>query len=372
MVRCGDCGCGIWGWLACICSRGSRRRLDQPMGPSSRRVDQPMGSRSRRVGQWMGPWSRWVDQPTGRPAPRLMDQSVVTDATSSTCVSQEDYRSLGVLPSALAEGQGERPFVAIVRSRDELSRWLRDPVPGLQWLQVEGLLGDSDAWTEAAHGDSGVPLDVVLSDPASAFSDLYRLVDACAVRDIRVTVPAAPGLLKAVKLAAALRLPVRVLPGQPTAEVLAELNEALELYLHEPMIEAPVEFFHSLLAAMAGSDTGSLWMILEEDPAAFLHYDVKGQARLPRSGAFGSAEISPAAFVENHLKSLVEQGAECASCPWQQPCRGYFKWPNPAYSCEGVKQLFSTVKAAADEIGRDLASGTVATSCAMANTSNPT
>ena len=84
------------------------------------------------------------------------------------------------------------------------------------------MLADPDAWMEAAQGDSDVPLDVVLSDPASEFSDLYRLVDAYAVRDVRVTMPAAPGLLKAIKLAAALRLPVRVLPGQPTAEALAE------------------------------------------------------------------------------------------------------------------------------------------------------
>jgi hypothetical protein len=275
-------------------------------------------------------------------------------------VSQENDQPLRFLPSALGEGQVDRPFVAIVTNRDELCRWLRDPVPGLQWLQVEGVLADSGAWTEAAQGDSDVPLDVVLSDAASEFSDLYRLVDACAVRDIRVTIPAAPGLLKAVKLAAALRLPVRVLPGQPTAEALAELSEALDLYLHGPMVEAPVEFFHTLLAALSGADSDSLWMVLEEDPAAFLHYDANGHVRLRGSVTFESDEISPAEFVENHLKSLVERGAECATCPWQRPCRGYFKWPDPKYSCEGVKELFSIIQAAADEMRLDLASGAVA------------
>jgi hypothetical protein len=249
-------------------------------------------------------------------------------------VSEEDYPSLRILPSALAEGQGDRPFVAIVRSRDELCRWLRDPLPGLKWLQVEGMLGDSDALTEAARSDSDISLDLVLSDPSSEFSDLYKLVDACAVRDFRVTVLARPGLLKAVKLAAALGFPVRVLPGQPTAEVLAELKEVLDFYLHAPTVEAPVEFFHSLLAFTYGADTGSLWMILEEDPAAFLQYDINGQARLPRANSFESVEISSAEFVERHLKSLVERGAECATCPWQQSCRGYFKWPDPGYSCE--------------------------------------
>ena len=281
-------------------------------------------------------------------------------------MSEEVYQSLRILPSALAEKQSDLPFVAIVRNREELGRWLRDSPPGLKWLRVEGILGDSDAWMEAADSESGVPLDIVLSDPPSEFSDLYRLVDACSAHDLRVTVPAGPGLLKAVKLAAALRFPVRVLPGQPTAEVLTELKEILDFYLHEPAVEAPVEFFHSLLAIASGADSGSLWMILEEDPATFLEYDDNGEVRLPRSGSPGSVEISPAEFVENHLKDLVEQGAECATCPWQQSCRGYFKWPDPTYSCAGIKEFFSTIQAAADQIRRDL------TGYTLAEPTNPT
>ena len=82
-------------------------------------------------------------------------------------MSEENYPSLRILPSALAERQGDRPFVAIVRSREELCRWLRDPLPGLKWLQVEGILGDSDAWMEAAHSGSDVSLDLILTNPAS-------------------------------------------------------------------------------------------------------------------------------------------------------------------------------------------------------------
>jgi hypothetical protein len=218
------------------------------------------------------------------------------------------------------------------------------------------MLGDPEAWTEAAHSDSNIPLDVVLSDPALEFSHLYRLVDACAVRAIRVTMPAAPGLTKAIRLAAALRLPVRVLPGQPSAEVLEELNDTLQFYLHEPTVEAPVEFFHSVLATMCDSDAGSLWMILEEDPDAFRHYDADGRARVPRTSDPDQSDITSAGFVEDHLSRLIAQGAECATCPWQRPCSGYFKWPDPAYSCEGVKQLFFSIQTAAEEIRRDVAS----------------
>jgi hypothetical protein len=284
-----------------------------------------------------------------------MDQPLVSDGSSHGCLPPGPDRPILFLSSDLVPEQSGRPYVVIVKTREELSKWLGNPLSGLQWLQVEGLQRDPDAWTSAAHGASHIPLDVILCDPASEFSDLYRLVDVCAVRDVRVSMPAAPGFLKAVKLATSLRLPVRVLPGQPTPEALAELTEALEFYLHEPVVEVPVEFFHSLLATVCGADTGSLWMILEEDPAAFLHYDAEGHPELPRSGGSWPVDISLGAFVEHHLKSLVEKGAECATCPWQQTCRGYFKWPDPVYSCGGVKQLFSAIEAAGDEIERDLA-----------------
>ena len=271
-------------------------------------------------------------------------------------MSEENYPVVRILPSALAKTQADEPFVAIVRSREELCQWLGNPLPGLSWLQVEGILGDSDAWIEAAHSGSDVSLDLILADPSSEFPELYKLVDVSALHDVRVTIHARPGLLKAVKLAAALRFPIRVLPGQPKADVLAELQQALDFYLHDPAVEAPVEFFHSWIAGTRGAEVGSLWMILEEDPAGYLQYDNFGQTKLPRSGSVGSAENLPAEFVENHLKSLLEQGAECATCPWQQSCRGYFKWPDRAYSCEGIKDLFSIIQAAADEMARDLAS----------------
>jgi hypothetical protein len=270
-------------------------------------------------------------------------------------VPEETYPSLRILPSALAETQEELPFVAIVRNRDEFCRWLRNPPPGLRWIQVEGMSGDSEAWAEAAHTDSHIPLDVVLSDPASEFSDLYRLVDACGAREVRVTVRGAPGLAKAVRLATALRLPVRILPAQPAAQVLEELHEALEFYLHEPMVETPVEFFHSLLATMSGADAGSLWTILEEDPEAFQLFDTDGRARLPRTSLSGPVTTASAGFVETHLNSLIAQDAECATCAWQQQCRGYFKWPDPLYSCEGIKRLFSSIQMAGNEIRKELA-----------------
>ena len=196
----------------------------------------------------------------------------------------------------------------------------------------------------AAQGTSKVPFDVILTDPATEFSGLYRLVDVRIVREVRVTMPAIPGFMKALRLAAALQLRVRLLPGQPSAEALAELTEAAHFYLHDPMVETPVEFFHSLLAAFRGMGDGTLWRFLEEDPAD-----------RSRGDAVSHALHAPDS-VETHLARLLRDGAECATCRWQSVCAGYFKWPDPTYDCAGVKQLFATLEAAAEEIGHDLAS----------------
>ena len=259
-------------------------------------------------------------------------------------MSQEPDASLAFLTAADAEGHRDGSRVVIVRTREEFVRWLRDPATGVEWLQVEGLLGDQEVWAMAAQGTSKVPFDVILTDPATEFSSLYRLVDVRIVRGVRVTMPALPGFMKALRLAASLQLPVRLLPGQPSVEALTELAEAAHFYLHDPMVETPVEFFHSLLATFRGVGDGTLWRFLEEDPAVYSHRDSAGRS------------LHALDFVETHLARLLRDGAECATCRWQPLCAGYFKWPDPRYACAGVKQLFATLEAAAEEIGRDLAS----------------
>jgi hypothetical protein len=282
-----------------------------------------------------------------------MDQSLVSHGDNSAPL-EPDWPIL-FLPSGSASDRSGSPFVAIVRSRAELSRWLVNPPAGLQWLQVEGLLGDQDAWIPATQNKSNVPLDVFITTPGSQFSDLYRLVDVFAVRDVRVSMPASPGFLRALKVAVALRLPVRLLPGQPSPEALIELIEAVNFYLRDPMVETPVEFFHSVLASMCGAGDGSLWMILEEDPALFLQGGVEGGFKIRGVSSSTSPDLVSATFVDTWFKHLLEQEAECMTCPWQQICQGYFKWPYPTYDCNGVKRLFSEIESVANEMGRELA-----------------
>jgi hypothetical protein len=284
-----------------------------------------------------------------------MGKPLVNEGSGRVSTPLEPDGPILFLPSDSASRQSGSPFVAVVRSRAELSRWLINPPAGLQWLQIEELLEDQDAWIPATQSKSNVPLDVVITTPGSQFSDLYRLVDVLAVRDVRVTMPASPGFLRALKVAVALRLPVRLLPGQPSPEVLIELIDAVNFYLRDPMVETPVEFFHSALASMCGAGDGSLWMILEEDPALFLHRTGEGGFKIRGVSSSTSPDLFSATFVDTWFKRLLEEDTECMTCPWQQICQGYFKWPYPTYDCGGVKQLFSAIEAVANEMGRELA-----------------
>jgi hypothetical protein len=264
-------------------------------------------------------------------------------------VPEESLVTLALLPPAPAASHAGGPFFVIVKSREEFSHWLNHPHPDLVGIQVEDLMGDPEVWALAAQGPRETPLDVILKDPATEFSALYRLADVRLVRPVRVTIPAMPGLRKALRLAASLQLPVRILPGQPDAETLLELTAAADFYLRDPMVDAPLEPFHSVFAALRGMTEGNLWEFLDEDPSLCSKHDEAGQP-------FQAPD-----FVQSHFADLLQQGGECTTCPWQELCAGYFKWPDPTYDCHGVKSLFNLLESAAREITHDLATLSPAT-----------
>src|ERR1700736_2477163 len=131
-----------------------------------------MGRRWRLVESWGR--GRRLGKPSVLWWGRCMDQSVVSDSYLRGGESPESARPISFLPAELVEEQGGGAFVAVVRRKDEFLRLLQRPPVGLQWLQVEGLLGDPEIWVQAAHGDSDVALDIFLATPAEEFSDLYR------------------------------------------------------------------------------------------------------------------------------------------------------------------------------------------------------
>jgi hypothetical protein len=227
------------------------------------------------------------------------------------------------------------------------------PVETVAWVQLIGVPDDPEAFDDWPEG---VPVDVVLEDPANAYPALYRCATLIDRHPVRVTVPAVPGFAKAVKLAVSLHFAVKLRVGQPDPAVLEELSQVLDLYLHRATVDQPIEFFHSVLLATLYDASATLWQIQEDDPALFRFVTDAGEEAWP--GRLTGAEAgaaTPASFVAEHRAALLAAGGECASCPHLAVCGGYFKWPDPTYGCDGVKALLGTLTAAAQELATDMA-----------------
>lgn len=206
---------------------------------------------------------------------------------------------------------------------------------GVLALQVTELACDLTPLVDWAEG---LALDLVMADALAQLPLLYRCGALLERHPVRVSIPLAPGLARAVKLAVALGLPVQLSGQSPPPAVLEELCTALTGYLHDPTVAVPVEPFHSLLLAFLNHTPVALWSLLERDPAELCLLDEQG-APLP-----GQAPAP-----------LPAVGAQCLACPWHGACGGYWKWPQGSYDCTGVQALFADLAGAADAIRTELA-----------------
>lgn len=244
----------------------------------------------------------------------------------------------------------------IVRSQDpaELADCISKLNPGDvlygQLLSLEVEVAPLTDWAQS------VPLDLVMTRPADEFPLLYKFSHLLDKHQIRVSIPVSAGFANAVRLALALHFSVKLAVGQPDADLIAELNKVLELYLHRSTVSQPVEYFHSTFLSFFHQEPASLWFILEEDPEQIRFVSEDGAEHVSkrlnaslsprRNGqANGLAAITP---------ELTTEKSECDDCEFLDRCGGYFKWPNRDFDCAGVKGLFSTLRAAAAELRADL------------------
>jgi len=87
----------------------------------------------------------------------------------------------------------------------------------------------------------------------------------------------------------------------------------------------------------------------------FRHVTEQGEERFPGRLAGIPAQADSGAFVETWQRQLLAESSECGGCPFLDYCGGYFKWPERAFRCDGVKMLFGMLQQAATELRRDLA-----------------
>ena len=241
---------------------------------------------------------------------------------------------------ALANEAGIDRHAAATESDPERIRWV-------QLLSPEADIEPLVEW------DSEAPIDVVLTAPASQYAELYKFATLHARHPIRVTISVVPGFTKAVQVAAALQFSVKLDVGQPDAAIVDELLEVVDLYLHRTTVTQPIEFLHSVLLSFFHDAPDSLWNIQEEDPALYRFVpDASDSRPLRRTAANTSAD--PSTFVDALASELFAAGAECASCEFAPMCRGYFKVPDRAYDCAGIRRVFRELASAATHVAADL------------------
>jgi hypothetical protein len=245
------------------------------------------------------------------------------------------------LPAGQVSSHARGPVVLRVASCADVLLTGDTPPNRVLWIETSVELASS-AWP------TGAGLDVVLGDPQREAPLLYDLARLRHDRPLRVTIEAVPGVATASRVAIGLQFPVRLLARQPAPAVVAELATVLDLYLHDPQCKQPVEFFHSALARRVHDAQTTLWTALEHDPG--VHRRVADDGRPDPTAPPHDTD-----FVAAHLAKLVDDGAACASCPFREPCAGWFKWPDPSYDCTAAVGLLRQVEDAAAALTRDLA-----------------
>ena len=231
-----------------------------------------------------------------------------------------------------------------VLSRDDLAR-----VSYVRALSVRPDLQCLTIWGQ------GIPVDLVVEDPAIDLPLLYQCTPLQAGHPVRVTVPVVPGFSKAVKLAVSLNFAVKLEVSQPSPSLVEELSQVAHSYLHQTLVAQPIEYFHSLFMAFYREEPATLWTIQEENPSFTRYITDDGKETLSRRFAQCNLNGPVPSFVTRHKNELIAEGGECRSCEFLWCCSGYFKWPDRKYRCDCVKAIFRTLKESAGELRRDLA-----------------
>ncbi len=220
-------------------------------------------------------------------------------------------------------------------------------------IQLLALDADSEplnAWAP------GLPVELVMRDPAAEFPLLYRHSNLLDNHPVRIVIPVTPDFGKAVKTAVALDFSVRLEPGQPDPALIGELTAVLEFYLRQPTVAQPIEYFHSALLGFYHDEPMPLWRVLDEEPDRLRDVGDDGAESL--SGRLAGIEltVTPDADLNAWIEQALATAEECRACAFLNSCGGYFKWPRRDYDCAGVKQIFGLLRAAAAELRHDVES----------------
>jgi hypothetical protein len=258
------------------------------------------------------------------------------------------------IPVAMVDAYRGRKLILRSRNPAEIVQRLAahdlKKVAYMQILGIDGAIDDLLRW------DQPVPVDLAVENTEADLPLLYRYSPLLVDRPVRVSVPVASGFSKVVKLALSLNFAVKLEPSQPEPQLIEELLDVVELYLHGATVSQPVEYIHSMFLAFYYGRPVSLWAVQEEDPSRDRFVTDRGLEVVSRRFAGTDLKHDLTSFIKGFTKELLSESRECRDCRFFEVCLGYFKWPAKAYRCDGVKTIFETLRKAAEELKADLSS----------------
>jgi hypothetical protein len=264
------------------------------------------------------------------------------------------YAMIYNIPATMIEAYRDRNL--IVRSSDPSELLQRLALADLDRVACLQILGTGGAIDPLRRWRPSIPVDLVIQNPEADLPLLYRYSPLQTERPVRVSVPVAAGFGKVAKLALSLNFAVKLEVSQPEPALIEELLRVVNLYLHQSTVSHPVEFIHSLFWGFYNRNPVRLWAIQEEDPSLFRYVTDQGVETLSRRFAGVALKVGVTSFIQEFTEELLSEKQECGDCPYFENCAGFFKWPQREYRCGGVKALFQTLKAAAEELRSDLTS----------------
>jgi len=252
--------------------------------------------------------------------------------------------------SLMAAYRGQNIILRTREASEMISRMRAADVGSIAYIQV---LSPDGSIEGLEHWVPGIPLDVVIREPQHEIPLLYRFAPLLNSHPIRVSVALVRGFGKVVKLATSLNFAVKIAGGQPDPDVIGEMLDIVDFYLHRSNLTEPIEFFHGLFLGFYHQIPVTLWAIQEEDPASARYVTDQGQERMPGRLAAAEPPLDLASFASKRM-NRIEKG-ECARCAFRLNCAGYFKWPRRDYGCDGVKAVMQVLAEAAGELRKDMA-----------------
>ncbi len=257
------------------------------------------------------------------------------------------------IPAAMAKSYTDCNLIIRSHDPEELVR-VSSRVNGEALCRVDvlGLQANVEALAELSPS---VPIEIVVPGAVEDLGALYGYQSVAKNHPVSINLKVVPGFYKAIKVAVSLGLAVMLEVTQPDRSLVDEMKMAQEYYLHNSMVDRPVEFFHSLLIAFYDESPRTIWNIQFEDP----EYDryLTDEGKLVLSGRLKDVAMpeGESDFLDEWRLSLLTEQGECSTCPYFLNCVGYFKYPDKSYSCTHVKRLLRIMKEAGRELRAEFA-----------------